>query len=95
MSLSQVNYVLSGKEASDLVLNSDQIPSISSAFTGSGSDSQSPAPGSGNSGGESHPSEEAVMSVICPGYPGDSGTFCHSPDTSAPGNTPFTDRSVN
>ena len=49
--MSQVNYVLSGKEASDLLLNSDQIPTVSSAFTGSGSDSQSPGPGSGNSGG--------------------------------------------
>ena len=49
--MSQVNYVLSGKEASDLLLNSDQIPAVSSAFTGSGSDSQSPVPGSGNSGG--------------------------------------------
>ena len=52
LALPQVNYVLSGKEAGDLILNSDQIPTVSSAFTGSGSDSQSPVPGSGTGGGE-------------------------------------------
>ena len=65
--LSQVNYVLSGKEASDLILNTDQIPTISSAFTGSGSDSQSPVPGSGNTGGggESHHTPEGSQDNTC------------------------------
>ena len=78
-----------------MILNSDQVPTVSSAFTGSGSDSQSPVPGSGNSGGGESLHQSVVRTdIVLSGYPGDSGTFCHSPDTSGPGTTPFTDRSV-
>ena len=74
-----------------MILNSDQIPTVSSAFTGSGSDSQSPVPGSGNSGGgESHQDEELELTLAfcCQVTPGTPGPFVTAQTLQAPAPRP-------